>query len=222
MRLCCQRACAQGADPFLVWCRRANLQHAVHGEAAQQVEPEARKGRCEGEEEDQTGADSVTCTDVSPPHTCPLPNAGSAQAIEKGNKEGAQIYAENTIRKKNEALQMLQCVPLPAAPCYLRLATVEPGGNTSCGYAGSRRELMALLRSSNRSKRSEGCGSAHRILPLSLPLPHKQLRSCAFDHFSSACVVQVARSMGAISQQLGVAMQSMDTMAVRHVDSPRG
>lgn len=30
------------------------------------------------------------------------------QAIEKGNHEGAKIYAENTIRKKQEALQMLQ------------------------------------------------------------------------------------------------------------------
>ncbi len=38
-----------------------------------------------------------------------------AQAIEKGNKEGAQIYAENTIRKKNEALQMLQCVLPPSS-----------------------------------------------------------------------------------------------------------
>ena len=30
------------------------------------------------------------------------------QAIDKGNLEGAKIYAENTIRKKNESLQMLQ------------------------------------------------------------------------------------------------------------------
>ena len=35
-------------------------------------------------------------------------------AIEKQNMEGAKIYAENAIRKKNESLQMLQCAsPLP-------------------------------------------------------------------------------------------------------------
>eukprot|EP01052_Picozoa_sp_SAG31_P020046 SAG31_NODE_1489_length_8135_cov_3.382558_3_plen_64_part_00 len=33
------------------------------------------------------------------------------KAIEKGNLEGARIYAANTIRKKNEALQMLQVEP---------------------------------------------------------------------------------------------------------------
>jgi len=73
-------------------------------------------------------------------------------AIDKGNKEGAQIYAENTIRKKNEALQMLQL-----------------------------------------SSRIDGVAS--------------KLKSIQAQR-------GVARSMGAISQQLGVAMQSMDTMAI--------
>ena len=36
-------------------CRRANLQHAVHGEAAEQAEREVREGLRQGEEEDQGG-----------------------------------------------------------------------------------------------------------------------------------------------------------------------
>lgn len=73
-------------------------------------------------------------------------------AIEKGNREGAQIYAENTIRKKNEALQMLQL-----------------------------------------SSRIDGVAS--------------KLKSIQAQRGA-------ARSMGAISQQLGQAMAQMDTMAI--------
>merc|ERR1719326_13639 len=66
--------------------------------------------------------------------------------------EGAKIYAENAIRKKNESLQMLQL-----------------------------------------SSRIDGVAS--------------KLKSISAQRGG-------ARSMGAISQQLGVAMQSMDTMAI--------
>ena len=73
-------------------------------------------------------------------------------AIDKGNMEGAKIFAENTIRKKNESLQMLQL-----------------------------------------SSRIDGVAS--------------KLTSIAAQR-------GVARSLGAISQQLGMAMQSMDTMQI--------
>ena len=61
------------------------------------------------------------------PNSCPLTEAPfRAQAIDKGNREGAQIYAENTIRKKNEALQMLQCALPPSAGSCKRSADSLP------------------------------------------------------------------------------------------------
>ena len=74
------------------------------------------------------------------------------KAIEKGNHEGAKIYAANAIRKKNEALQMLQL-----------------------------------------SSRIDGVAS--------------KLKSISSQR-------SVARSMGQISNQLGIAMQQMDTMQI--------
>lgn len=73
-------------------------------------------------------------------------------AIDKGNLEIARIHGENTIRKKNESLQMLQL-----------------------------------------SSRIDGTAS--------------KLQSIAAQR-------GVARQLGSISQQLGQAMQSMDTMAI--------
>ena len=83
---------------------------------------------------------------------CAKEKKNVVKAIEKGNLEGAKIYAANTIRKKNEALQMLQL-----------------------------------------SSRIDGVAS--------------KLKSISSQR-------NVARSMGAISSQLGMAMQQMDTMAI--------
>lgn len=49
------------------------------------------------------GATWLLCTHLYlSPHTCIV------KALEQGNKEGARIYAENAIRKKNEGLNYLR------------------------------------------------------------------------------------------------------------------
>ena len=88
------------------------------------------------------------------------------QAIDKGNLEGAKIYAENTIRKKNESLQMLQ------------LASRIDG-------------VASKLQSISASGVRKGCFGRTP---------------------GSPCLVRSPAD--AIGQQLGVAMQSMDTMQI--------
>jgi hypothetical protein len=43
---------------------------------------------------------------------CAVPDISLSQAIEKGDAESARIFAENAIRKKNEALSYVRCAAL--------------------------------------------------------------------------------------------------------------
>jgi charged multivesicular body protein 1 len=135
---------------------------------ARQLNKQSQKAEKEAaKEKKKIKAVRMPCNcSAAPPGTNSRPIL--TQAIEKGNREGAQIYAENTIRKKNEALQMLQCV-VPAY-CSCRHSALRQGltARAFVGTAGSRRGLTELHRSSNRSKHSEGCGTANRTSPTAL------------------------------------------------------
>ena len=99
--LCCRGVGASRCGARL-W-RRANLQHAVHGEAAQQAEPEARERRGEGEEEDQGGTDSawtLVLPQLLPPHRSAVPRPGDRQG-EQGRR--ADLRGEYYSQKERSA-----------------------------------------------------------------------------------------------------------------------
>lgn len=65
-------------------------------------------------------------------HTSTLPHV---QALEQGNVEGARIYAENAIRKKNEGLNYLRMaarVDAVSNRVQTAMMTKEVGVDTEC------------------------------------------------------------------------------------------
>ena len=77
------------------------------------------------------------------------------QAIDKGNLEGAKIYAENTIRKKNESLQMLQLASrIDGVASKLQSISAQRGVRGSAVFGRIAWLTMPLSRSPARWARS--------------------------------------------------------------------
>lgn len=82
---------------------RRHLPTAVHGEAAGEAGEEGGEGHEGPEGQGQEGW-PLPLPDPSPDSYHPL----TLEALQAGNVEGAKIYAENAIRKKNESLNYLR------------------------------------------------------------------------------------------------------------------
>jgi charged multivesicular body protein 1 len=67
------------------------------------------------------------------------------KAIEKGNKDGAQIYAQNAIRKKHEALQYLKMASKMDAVAS-RLDSAEKSQNLTQSISQSVPQLQKILK----------------------------------------------------------------------------
>jgi len=82
-------------------------------------------------------------------------------AIDKGNLEGAKIYAENTIRKKNESLQMLQlssridgvASKLQSISAQRGVARSMAGISQQLGMAMQQMDTMAIAQSMDQFER---------------------------------------------------------------------
>jgi hypothetical protein len=105
------------------------------------------------------------------------------QAIDKGNLEGAKIYAENTIRKKNESLQMLQ-LSSRIDGVASKLQSISAQRGVARSMAGISQQLGMAMQSMDTMQIAQSMDQFERQVPFPpcpcplLPPPPPSLAGC--------------------------------------------
>eukprot|EP01047_Picozoa_sp_COSAG01_P084599 COSAG01_NODE_18228_length_1091_cov_1.113911_1_plen_176_part_10 len=124
------------------------------------------------------------------------------QAIDKGNLEGAKIYAENTIRKKNESLQMLQ-LSSRIDGVASKLQSISAQRGVARSMAGISQQLGMAMQSMDTMQIAQSMDQFERQVPFSprpcpLPPPPPPLAGCRL-RCQGGTVVLVWRAGGGAS-----------------------